>query len=140
MQNLFSEGGIKSRNILSFSPAETVEICKNGAVLIDVREEYLSGFKMFGVPEVVYLPWSRLEKEFSVLSKERFHICADSSGVYSKQAVVFLLQHGFDKAANLAGGMIEWERDKMPIELDKGERLTGSCMCQLKPREHKKKS
>ena len=35
----------------------------------------------------------------------------------------------------MAGGIIDWEKDDLPMKINTKERLSGSCMCQLKPRE-----
>nr|NQU92106.1 rhodanese-like domain-containing protein [Bacteroidota bacterium] len=140
MSDLFKDKGIKSGRMLSFSAKETVELCNLGAILVDVREEYLNSYKMFGVEKVIYLPKSKLETEYELLTKDKYLIVADSAGLRSRETVLFLLEKGFDKVANLAGGLVEWERDNMPITVDIHERLTGSCMCQLRPRTRKKKS
>lgn len=50
-----------------------------------------------------------------------------------------MIQAGFQNTYNLAGGFVEWERDGLPIKIDVQERLSGSCMCQLKPRKRNKK-
>ncbi|MFW5755452.1 MAG: rhodanese-like domain-containing protein [Tangfeifania sp.] len=138
MANLVEGRGIRNGKLLSLSPGETVNLCEKGAVIVDVREEYLNGFKMFGVPEVIYLPMSRFTREYHTLPADRHLILADSSGFKSKEATLFLLEKGYTLVANLAGGLVEWERDGMPLNIDINERLTGSCMCQLKPRERKK--
>jgi len=44
---------------------------------------------------------------------------------------------GFENIANMAGGMVEWERDGLPLKIDKTERLSGSCACMLRKRENK---
>jgi rhodanese-related sulfurtransferase len=62
-------------------------------------------------------------------------IIADAAGIHSKEAVKLLMDKGFaDRMANLAGGLVEWERDGMPLVIDKTEKLSGSCMCQLRRR------
>ncbi len=33
---------------------------------------------------------------------------------------------------------VDWDRDGLPLKTNFEERLSGSCMCQLKPREGKK--
>ena len=38
----------------------------------------------------------------------------------------------------MAGGIVDWERDGLPVKTNIEERLSGSCMCQLKPREGEK--
>ena len=138
MEYFFENKGIRYGKLLSLSPRETVDFCKKGAVIVDIREEYLNGFKMFGVPEVIYLPMSRFREEYRILPADRPLILADSSGFKSREATLFLLEKGYSPVANMAGGLVEWERDGMPLNTDINERLTGSCMCQLKPRERKK--
>ena len=34
-----------------------------------------------------------------------------------------------------SGGFVDWERDGLPVTPDISARLSGSCMCQIKPRE-----
>jgi 3-mercaptopyruvate sulfurtransferase SseA len=46
-----------------------------------------------------------------------------------------MIDHGYDNVANMAGGIIDWERDGLPLTTDISSRLSGSCMCQLKARE-----
>ncbi|MCF8367010.1 MAG: rhodanese-like domain-containing protein [Bacteroidales bacterium] len=138
MKNLFEGKGIKSGKSLSLSPKEAVNACADGAIIVDVREEYLNSYKMFGVHEVIYLPMSHFKQNYVTLPEDKYLILADSAGLKSREATLFLLEKGYNKAANLAGGLVEWERDKMPLNMDVNQRLTGSCMCQLKPRERKK--
>ena len=140
MKNLFEGKGLKNGSLLSLSPTEAFELCSKGAILVDVREDYLNSFKMFGVEKLIYLPKSKLEENFQQLSHDEYLILADAAGLRSKEAVLFLLEKKYDKIANLAGGIIEWERDGLPMNIDISERLTGSCMCQLKPRDRKSKT
>jgi predicted sulfurtransferase len=66
-------------------------------------------------------------------------IFADTVGLRSKESVVLLKDRGFIKIYNMEGGIVDWERDGLPLKTNSGERLSGSCMCQLKPREGMKK-
>jgi rhodanese-related sulfurtransferase len=120
---------------LNISPREAFELCGRGAVIVDVREEYLSNFKNFDVPEILFFPMSKLLEKLSELPKDKYLIFADSVGLRSKEAFVLLKDKGFTKIANMAGGIVDWERDGLPLITNIEERLTGSCMCQLKPRE-----
>jgi rhodanese-related sulfurtransferase len=91
---------------------------------------------MFGVPEVVYCPLSVLKCHYDSLPDSRPLIVADAAGLRSREAVELLRNRGITEGIiNLAGGLIEWERDGLPLVIDKTERLTGSCMCQLRPRD-----
>ncbi len=47
--------------------------------------------------------------------------------------------HGYENVANMAGGIVDWERDGLPLTTDISNRLSGSCMCQLKAREGREK-
>ena len=138
MSELFKNKGIMNNKLLSLSGKETLEVCRQGAIIVDIREEYLNSYKMFGVDKVIYLPKGRFEQNYKTLPKDEYLVIADSAGLKSKEAASFLIRNGFEKVANLAGGMVEWERDQLPVNTDINERLTGSCMCQLKPRESSK--
>ncbi len=48
-------------------------------------------------------------------------------------------REGYEFIANIAGGLVEWERDGLPVKINKSEHLTGSCMCMLRKRNIKYK-
>ena len=138
MEGLFFNDGFESGGVLNLTPRQVYAHCQKGAVLIDVREEFMNRFKMMDVPEVIYCPYSILEETYMNLPLEKPMIFADASGIHSKEAVKFLMDKGFgSRIANMAGGLIEWERDELPLIIDKTEKLSGSCMCQLRPRNKK---
>jgi rhodanese-related sulfurtransferase len=140
MTNIFEDYGIVSSGILNVSPLEAFELVNKGVLIVGVREENLRSFKSFDVPEVVYLPKSKLEKEYENLPSDSYMIFADTIGLRSKEAIIFLQGKGFEKIANMAGGIVDWERDGLPVTTDIAARMSGSCMCQLKPREGRKKT
>jgi len=70
--------------------------------------------------------------------RDRFLILGDCVGLRSKEVLIKLINLGFTNIVSMAGGFVDWERDGLPIVVDMQERLTGSCMCQLKPREKNK--
>jgi rhodanese-related sulfurtransferase len=139
MTNIFKDYGIVSSGILNLSPHEALELVRRGALIVDVREENLGSFKSFDVPGLIYFPKSKLSLEYENLPSDMYLIFADTVGLRSKETVIFLKEKGLTKIANMAGGIVDWERDGLPVKLDINERLTGSCMCQLKPREGRKK-
>ena len=110
---------------------------EENAVLLDVRASYLQDFKRFDVPRSLQIAFEELTERAAGLPKEVFYICADSAGIFSQNAAQILIDAGFEKAGNLAGGLVDWERAGLPVTTDIHERLSGSCMCQLKPREKK---
>lgn len=130
----FSSIGFSAASFFNLTPSEAFSEAKNNAVMVDVREEELTGFKCFDVPKVIYVPLSQINLLYSQLPKDIPIIIADSVGLRSKEAMIFLINKGFKNIANLAGGIVEWERDGLPLKIDNSEKLDGSCMCQLKPR------
>jgi rhodanese-related sulfurtransferase len=138
MDSILDKHGFMCGGILNVTPSEALELCSKGAVLVDVREEYLNNFKNFDVTQLILFPISKLVLDFSDLPIGKYLIFADTVGLRSKEAVSFLMENGFENIANMAGGMVDWERDGLPLKTNVEERLSGSCMCQLKPREGKK--
>ncbi len=137
---MYQNMGIQCDRIRHLSPAETMECCKKEAILVDVREEYRSHFKMFDVPDIIYLPFSEINSNYQELPSGKLLIFADAAGLNSKKAAAFVLEKGHRHIANMAGGLVEWERTSLPLKINIRRRLSGSCMCQLKPREHKNKT
>jgi len=137
MDKFFIEFGIKIGDILHVSPKETLELCRRGAVLVDVRETYMNRFKMFDVDELIFCPLSILKETYTELPKDKPLIFADAVGLRSKEAVVMLKSKEIRNIANMTGGIVEWEQNGLPLVIDKSERLSGSCMCMLRPRDKK---
>lgn len=133
--NTFLSGGI-----VNITPKNAYELAKNsGAVIVDVREQSFTAYKQFDVPNVIYCPISILIDSAGEIPKDCAVIIADSTGIRSHEAFIILRNAGYDNIANLAGGIVEWERDGLPIKVDYLEQLDGSCTCQLKPRNRLKK-
>lgn len=131
--------GFLSSGIPNVTPKEAYALCRNGATMIDLRSEYLTAYKQFGVEKILYSPKNRSNFRSDLLDKKDIYIITETSTCdYSNPLVKDLLAQGFQSVFNLAGGFVEWERDGLPIVEDKEEKLSGSCMCQLRPREKKK--
>lgn len=129
--------GFTSHGVQNLTPKESFELCSKGAVIVDVRESYLNTFKMFSVENVIYLPLSELPNSYSDLPYDKLLIFADAVGLRSRESVLFMNEHDYENAFNMAGGIVDWERDGLPMTTDINNRLSGSCMCQLKMREGK---
>jgi rhodanese-related sulfurtransferase len=136
----FFRHGFVSSGFLNLTPREAyAEATENDAILLDVREITLTGYKRFDVPEVISIPNSTLSENYTGLPRDVPIIVADSVGLRSHEAMEFLLSKGLTNIANLAGGIVDWERDGLPLRIDKTEQLDGSCVCQLRPRHKNKK-
>ena len=105
--------------------------------MVDVRPSYeLSS--LFEVERLIYCPYKEIPDNLKELSREHTLIIADAVGLRSKEVCQLLLDNGFEKIYNLAGGIVDWERMGYPISKDKSRILTGSCMCQLRVRNKNK--
>lgn len=124
--------GFKLNNILHLSPREAHELCQKGAILLDLRLELLFKAKRFDVPEMNYCHHDEIDSYYHHLPTDRLIIVADAVGIHSKEVVEFLQMKGYKNIANLVGGIHDWERDGLPIVVDKDETMTGGCMCQLR--------
>lgn len=135
MSDLFHNKGFVSSGFRNLSAHEAYgEATAGEAIIVDVREERLIGYKNFDVPRLVHMPKSIIEQAHMKLSRELPLIIADSVGLRSHEVMELLISKGFDNIANLAGGIVEWEQDGMPLKVDITEQLSGSCVCQLRPR------
>jgi rhodanese-related sulfurtransferase len=106
MNNLFENYGIFSGDLLHLSPKETFELCQKGAVIVDVREDFMIGYKKFEVPSVLYFPLSEINTNFNKLPIDKYMIFADADGLRSKEAVILLIEKGLINIANMAGGLV----------------------------------
>lgn len=129
--------GIVINNIVHFSPKETFNLCKKGAIIVDIREEFETDAKKFGVENLIYLANSEFYSRYQELPKDQLIIIADSFGLRSKKAVLFLQKNDYNQIANLNGGMVDWSRDNLPLEREPSEEFHGSCACMLKSKTRK---
>ncbi len=132
MDSFFKDFGNKINGITHLSPREAYKLCLKGAILLDVRLEIMASYKSFDVPEYLYCYHQEISNYFDRLPRNRPIIVVDAVGLRSKEVVIFLIDNGFTIIANLAGGITDWEKDGLPMIVDNKQRLTGSCMCQLR--------
>lgn len=132
-ENSFESGGLRF-----ISPRNAFPLCLQGAVMVDLRPDWEGAFKRPDVPELMLLPYTEIDQHINLVPRDRFLILGDCVGLRSKEVLIKLLNLGFTNIVSMAGGFVDWERDGLPIVVDMQERLTGSCMCQLKPREKNK--
>lgn len=135
MENFFEGNAILSNGIYNLSPLQAQKFCQEGAILVDVREEYLNRFKIFDVPALIFCPKKKLVELMADLPVDKPLIIADASGIHSPEAVKMLITNGFKgSCANLAGGLVDWEHSGLPVLVDYTEKLSGQCACQLRAR------
>lgn len=135
MNSYFEGKGLRIGGLAHISGQEALEALRQGALLVDLRLTIETDYKKFDVPEVLYLQYEELASRLSEIPQDRPVIVADSVGLRSREAVEFLIKQGYTNVANLNGGILDWERDGMPVIIDPNKQLSGSCTCRLKPRK-----
>jgi rhodanese-related sulfurtransferase len=134
MGNHFSGKGLFIGGMVHLWPKEALAEARVGALLVDIRESYDTDYKKFDVPEVLYVPFRQMGPRWGEIPRDRAVIVADSIGQRGKEIVQFLMSNGYQNIANLNGGMMDWERDGMPMIVDKSAGLHGQCVCRLRRR------
>ena len=87
-------------------------------ILVDVRERNEHAEKR--VPGSVLVPLSGLQSEYEGLPADRPLLVMCAAGRRSLVAAEFLRRNGYTDVSNVAGGIIEWERQGLPVETDGG--------------------
>jgi rhodanese-related sulfurtransferase len=95
------------------TPEEALRRQEAGATILDVRE--LDEWQEGHVPGATHIPLGSLPARVGELDLSAEIIAVCHSGVRSDAAVRALRRAGFSKSWNLAGGMVAWERRKLPI-------------------------
>lgn len=100
--------GWGSQEEADVDPMAAQSKAKGGAVLVDVRTEAEMAQGM--IPGAVAIPLHLLPLRAESLPRDREIVLYCRSGARSAQGREFLKQMGFQKAFNLAGGVMAWER------------------------------
>jgi glyoxylase-like metal-dependent hydrolase (beta-lactamase superfamily II)/rhodanese-related sulfurtransferase len=106
----FTFGGI-----WEIEPATLAERC--GAVtVVDVREPEEFDDALGHVPGARLIPLGTLRARSGELGRERPVVVVCRSGARSAQASLILQKEGLAEVANLAGGMLRWRAEGLPVE------------------------
>lgn len=103
-------------SVPEIDPAEAHKKAREGALFVDVRELEEIRETAFDVPDVFILPLGELTARYDQLSKERELVVVCLGGGRSWSATDFLLKHGYEKVANLRGGILQWREEGFPIK------------------------
>lgn len=80
--------------------------------LVDVRER--AEWELGHIDGIEFMPMGQLSRHWRELDPSKKWVCVCRSGNRSNYAAAFLRQAGID-AANMAGGMLAWKVEKLPI-------------------------
>ena len=84
--------------------------------IVDVREPEEFNGPLGHVPGARLLSLGKLLERAGELSKARPVVTVCRSGARSAQATVILGKAGFERVANLSGGMLRWRAQRFPVE------------------------
>ena len=101
-------------DIPEIDPREAEARIAEGAYHVDVRES--DEVRAKRIPGAATLPLSQfMDRYEEALPKETPIVVSCRSGARSGRVTAFLLEQGYD-AVNLAGGLLAWEEDGLPVE------------------------
>ena len=84
--------------------------------ILDVREPAEFNDVLGHIPGARLLPLAELAARSGELDPERPVVAVCRSGARSAQATVLLRKAGLHRVANLAGGMLRWRAEALPVE------------------------
>lgn len=103
--------GLVIDNMVHVSGNEVIQLCQKGAILVDIREDYETAARRFAIDNTIFVPYSILKQNYNDLPKDKLLIIADGVGLRSKETVQLLKNNGYKHVVNLAGGIVDWERE-----------------------------
>ena len=114
---LWSFFGNRIRGIKEVDCVAALQLINHkNALILDVREdnEYRAGHLL----NARLIPLGKLRERIGELEKYRDHpiVVVCRSGNRSGSACALLGKEGFLQAYNLAGGVMDWQRRKLPLE------------------------
>jgi len=114
---LWSFFGNRFRGIKEVNTSDALQLINHkDAIVLDVRErsEYDAGH----VLNAKFIPLGKLKERMGELEKYRDHpiVVVCRSGNRSGTACFLLAKQGFAQAYNLAGGILAWKKNQLPLE------------------------
>ncbi|NWJ49495.1 MAG: hypothetical protein HXX14_01390 [Bacteroidetes bacterium] len=93
------------------------KLIEGSVVLIDVREEEELGIASFNVPNILHHPLSKILDTYSSIPKDKDLVIACNHGIRSVKVVNLLLRQGWRTVYSMDGGLIEWMRNNLPLNI-----------------------
>jgi sulfur dioxygenase len=84
--------------------------------IVDVREPDEFRGPLGHVAGAVLIPLRELAEKAKSLSRDKPIVAVCRSGARSAQATLMLAKAGFEKVANLSGGMLRWRAQRFPVD------------------------
>ena len=105
-------------------------LIEGNAILVDVREDEELDIASFDVPNVLHNPLSNILESYNRIPKDKILIIACNHGIRSVKVVNLLLRQGWKTVHSMDGGLIEWVRNNLPLNIKPHQHpSSGSCGC-----------
>ena len=115
---------------IEICPTTTMSKIKEGAYLVDVRRNHEVEQVTFDVPNYMHIPLNELEDRIGEIPKDKEIVMVCLTGERSLKTTYFLMNNGFDKVFNMAGGIVKWATKNFPLKGDIDSLLVStSCDC-----------
>lgn len=123
---------MNTTQIKNIYPTTTAKLEKEGAILVDVREQNELDELSFDVKNVLHIPLSQFEERFNEIPKDQSLVMVCRSGARSLKAAYYLSNHGYETVQNLDGGILKWASKGFPVKGDVAKFLAeqGDCCSQ----------
>ena len=97
-------------------PTTTQQWVKDGALLVDVRENDEVAELAYDVPNIINIPLSEFEERFNEIPKDKPVVMVCKGGGRSLRAAGFLVNHGYENVVNMQHGIIRWVQKGFPTK------------------------
>jgi rhodanese-related sulfurtransferase len=122
----FTLDGVTHANVVDCYNA----LIEGNVVLVDVREDEELDIAGFDVPNVIHHPLSKILDSYERIPKDTMIIVACNHGIRSAKVVNLLLRQGWKTVHSMDGGLIEWSRNNLPLNIKPHQHpSSGSCGC-----------
>ena len=98
------------------SPLEMPQVMREGGVVVDVSEP--GDYKKAHIPNAINISAKAMQDGLGKLEKQKKKavVVVCQAGNKSSTAARHLLKSGFESVYVLAGGMMAWQKENLPVE------------------------
>ena len=119
-------GQSQQADLTEISPIRAKLMVRNGALLVDVREDDEVAEIAYDVENIINVPLSELESRITEVPKDKELIIACRSGNRSRMAAKMLDENGYMNLKNLDGGMLAWQEKNLEV-ISNGKSTKKAC-------------
>lgn len=127
--NILSNNVVKP---IPISAKEAFIYIQKGALILDIRKDYETNYRVIDFPEIIYLSYDSYKDKYNSVTKERDIVIVDNVGLVSPEVGRFLISKGYNSVFYIGGGIIDWDDAGLPLKKDLDYELNGGCACQVR--------